>query len=61
MKRRHKILPSWEGKCHQCFAIESEMVIIKITPTYSGCPAMNAIEMEIQKNLKKKGSNISEF
>ncbi|MCG2588150.1 1,2-phenylacetyl-CoA epoxidase subunit PaaD [Rhodohalobacter sulfatireducens] len=35
--------------------MESEMVTIKITPTYSGCPAMNAIEMEIQKKLNEKG------
>lgn len=35
--------------------IESEMVTIKITPTYSGCPAMNAIEMEIHKKLNEKG------
>ena len=30
-------------------------LIVKITPTYSGCPAMNAIEMEIHKKLKEKG------
>ena len=30
-------------------------VIVRITPTYSGCPAMNAIEMEIQRKLKEKG------
>jgi len=34
-------------------------VIVKITPTYSGCPAMNAIEMEIHKKLKEKG--VDEF
>lgn len=33
----------------------SQKVIIRITPTYSGCPAMNAIELEIQKKLKDKG------
>lgn len=36
-----------------------DQVIVKITPTYSGCPAMNAIEVEIRKKLKEKG--ISEF
>jgi len=30
-------------------------VVVKITPTYSGCPAMNAIEMEIHKKLQEKG------
>lgn len=30
-------------------------VVVKITPTYSGCPAMNAIEMEIHKKLEEKG------
>jgi ring-1,2-phenylacetyl-CoA epoxidase subunit PaaD len=30
-------------------------LIVKITPTYSGCPAMNAIEMEIHKKLHEKG------
>ncbi|MFO7800495.1 MAG: iron-sulfur cluster assembly protein, partial [Rhodohalobacter sp.] len=24
---------------------EGDQVVVKITPTYSGCPAMNAIEM----------------
>jgi len=35
--------------------IENDQVIVKITPTYSGCPAMNAIEMEIHKKLTEKG------
>lgn len=34
---------------------EEDEVIITITPTYSGCPAMNAIEMEIQNKLRGKG------
>lgn len=29
--------------------------IIKITPTYSGCPAMKAIENKIEKKLRKNG------
>lgn len=32
-----------------------DKVVVKITPTYSGCPAMNAIEVEIRKKLKEKG------
>lgn len=35
--------------------MENDQVIVKITPTYSGCPAMNAIEMEIHKKLNEKG------
>ena len=34
---------------------EAESVTIRITPTYSGCPAMNAIENEIRKKLTEKG------
>lgn len=30
-------------------------VLIRITPTYSGCPAMVAIEKEIRLKLKEKG------
>lgn len=39
--------------------IQDDQVTVKITPTYSGCPAMNAIEMDIRKKLKEK--NISNF
>lgn len=34
---------------------ENDRFIVKITPTYSGCPAMNAIEMDINKKLREKG------
>lgn len=34
---------------------EEEKVIVKITPTYSGCPAMSAIENEIHRKLEEKG------
>lgn len=34
---------------------EGNEVIVKITPTYSGCPAMNAIETEIKKKLRERG------
>ncbi len=30
-------------------------IIIEITPTYSGCPAMNTIEQEIEKKLADEG------
>lgn len=35
--------------------VENEKVTVSITPTYSGCPAMNAIEQEIAKALKGNG------
>ena len=35
--------------------IEDNMVIVRITPTYSGCPAMKAIENEIEKTLRVNG------
>ena len=35
--------------------IADETVTVTITPTYSGCPAMNAIEQEIVKALKGRG------
>lgn len=36
-------------------ALEGEQPVITITPTYSGCPAMNEIEENIQAVLKQKG------
>lgn len=35
--------------------VQPGKVIVKITPTYSGCPAMSAIENEIRKTLRKEG------
>ena len=35
--------------------IENDYVIVTITPTYSGCPAMKMIEVEIKKSLKENG------
>lgn len=35
--------------------LEDETFIIRITPTYSGCPAMKAIEDEIEKTLRTNG------
>ena len=37
--------------------IDGHNVTVVITPTYSGCPAMNAIELEIHKKLREKGLN----
>lgn len=35
--------------------LEKDKVVVRITPTYSGCPAMNAIEQEIRLKLVEKG------
>ncbi|TAH44130.1 MAG: phenylacetate-CoA oxygenase subunit PaaJ [Bacteroidetes bacterium] len=35
--------------------IEGEKVIVDITPTYSGCPAMNTIEKDIIEKIKETG------
>lgn len=36
-------------------AIEEGAVKVEITPTYSGCPAMNEIEENIKKKLEEEG------
>lgn len=41
--------------------IEDEIVLVKITPTYSGCPAMKVIEKEISKILVENGILNSEI
>ena len=35
--------------------LDEEGVKVRITPTYSGCPAMNAIEKAINEKLEQKG------
>lgn len=35
--------------------VNGEETLITITPTYTGCPAMNAIESDIKSKLKEKG------
>lgn len=35
--------------------VNEDKVTVRITPTYSGCPAMKAIEQEIEKTLKING------
>ncbi len=37
-------------------SVEDERIIIKITPTYSGCPAMAAIEQNIRLKMAEKGA-----
>ncbi|MEO5570189.1 MAG: 1,2-phenylacetyl-CoA epoxidase subunit PaaD, partial [Bacteroidia bacterium] len=36
-------------------SFDNDKILITITPTYSGCPAMNAIEQEIKNTLWKNG------
>jgi len=41
-------------------SVDGEQVVVKITPTYSGCPAMKVIEDEIVETLKQHGAkNVS--
>jgi ring-1,2-phenylacetyl-CoA epoxidase subunit PaaD len=35
--------------------VSANKVVVKITPTYSGCPAMDQIEKDIISNLKAAG------
>jgi ring-1,2-phenylacetyl-CoA epoxidase subunit PaaD len=35
--------------------VKNNKVTVRITPTYSGCPAMKAIEQEIEKTLRVNG------
>ena len=35
--------------------VEDEKIVITITPTYSGCPAMDVISMDIRLRLIEKG------
>lgn len=35
--------------------VEDEEIIITVTPTYSGCPALDAINMDIRLKLMEKG------
>ena len=36
-------------------SFDNDKILITITPTYSGCPAMNTIEQEIKNKLKENG------
>jgi len=36
-------------------AFENDRAIVTITPTYSGCPAMDMISVDIRINLEKEG------
>jgi len=39
--------------------VEGDQILVRITPTYSGCPAMHAIRDEIRETLNKHGySNV---
>ena len=36
-------------------SVEDEKIVVSITPTYTGCPAMKAIENEIRERLSTAG------
>lgn len=37
---------------------DNQKVRVTITPTYSGCPAMNTIEREIRERIEKEGLDV---
>lgn len=37
---------------------EGERVVVDVTPTYSGCPAMQAIEHDIREALERAGARV---
>jgi ring-1,2-phenylacetyl-CoA epoxidase subunit PaaD len=37
---------------------ENGKVVVTITPTYSGCPAMDTIEREVKEKLSKEGLDV---
>jgi ring-1,2-phenylacetyl-CoA epoxidase subunit PaaD len=41
-------------------AVEGERVVVTITPTYSGCPAMHTIRQDICKRLREHGAQRAE-
>ena len=42
-------------------AVHDGQVEVAITPTYSGCPAMNMIALEIELALEREGIRIRRF
>ena len=36
---------------------EGEMLVVAVTPTYSGCPATAVIDLAIEEKLREKGIN----
>ena len=37
--------------------LENEMIVAKVSPTYSGCPALDVIEQSVLKALQQAGFN----
>ncbi|HVO54012.1 MAG TPA: 1,2-phenylacetyl-CoA epoxidase subunit PaaD [Solirubrobacterales bacterium] len=42
-------------------AVERERVVVTVTPTYSGCPAMDVIREEIDRRLRDRGADGAEI
>ena len=49
------VVSIWDLGILQDVRVEGEVAVITITPTYSGCPAMGAIEREIVECLAEGG------
>lgn len=43
------------GVVREVFVLDNQQVVINITPTYSGCPAMKQMEDDVKEKLKSNG------
>ena len=53
--RKFRCSPSPTSACCASVAVNDGRVEVAITPTYSGCPAMNMIALEIELALERAG------
>jgi len=49
------VLSIWELGILRAVAVEGDTVVVTITPTYSGCPAMDAVAEDIAAAVKAAG------
>ena len=49
------VVSLWELGVLQDIALENEEVVVTITPTYSGCPAMRVMAEDVQQALAEAG------
>ncbi|MBP6701167.1 MAG: DUF59 domain-containing protein, partial [Halioglobus sp.] len=49
------VISLWELGVLQDIAVESGVVVVTITPTYSGCPAMTVMAEDLQQALADAG------
>jgi ring-1,2-phenylacetyl-CoA epoxidase subunit PaaD len=49
------------GIAREVMVDQNQQVTVRITPTYSGCPAMQAIELAVRAKMKEKGFSDDQF